>query len=198
MLTTEFEIDHEGMTVPYAPLFDDARRNQGFLDLRGRPDLAAMIVEGSISMALRELLVALSRPGSMFFTIGCDLGQHEEPWRDADQRQVAGGYVQVMCAAYADQSPEHYAAIGSKIANALENKAQNHDWDLRFILKPVILNLDDFDGLTGSLDVCFFAMARTASEADASRELLITGLADALTDPLMISKVDNHLADDRK
>ena len=40
VLTTDFETEQEGMTVPYAPLFDDIRCNYGFVDLRGRPDLA--------------------------------------------------------------------------------------------------------------------------------------------------------------
>jgi hypothetical protein len=39
MLETDLEMNEEGMTVPYPPLFDDVRKNHGFVDLRGRPDL---------------------------------------------------------------------------------------------------------------------------------------------------------------
>jgi hypothetical protein len=36
MLAIDFEIEKEGMTVPYPPLSNDIRRNHGFVDLRGR------------------------------------------------------------------------------------------------------------------------------------------------------------------
>jgi hypothetical protein len=64
VLVTDFEIEQEGMTIPYPPLFDKVRCNHGFIDLRGRPDLAAEIPEGSQSPALKALLVALSKPDS--------------------------------------------------------------------------------------------------------------------------------------
>jgi hypothetical protein len=78
MLETDFETDQEGMTVPYPPLYDDIRRNHGFVDIRGRPDLASKIPEASQSPALTDLLLGLSEPHSPFFTLGCDLGAHEE------------------------------------------------------------------------------------------------------------------------
>ena len=56
MLAIDFEIEKEGMTVPYPPLFNDIRRNHGFVDLRGRPDLAIEIPEGSQSSALKAIL----------------------------------------------------------------------------------------------------------------------------------------------
>jgi hypothetical protein len=31
----------DGTTVPYGPIFDDIRKNRGFVDERGRPDIAA-------------------------------------------------------------------------------------------------------------------------------------------------------------
>jgi hypothetical protein len=39
MLETNLEMDEEGMTVPYAPLFDDVRKNHGFIDICGPPEL---------------------------------------------------------------------------------------------------------------------------------------------------------------
>jgi hypothetical protein len=65
------------------------RRNHGFVDLRGRPDLAIEIPEGSQSPALKGILVELSEPDSPLFTLGCDLGTHEEPWREESARHVA-------------------------------------------------------------------------------------------------------------
>jgi hypothetical protein len=79
MLTTEFESEQEGITVPYPPLFDIIRRNHGFMDLRGRPDLAATIPEGSESASLKSLLVEMSKPGAPLFTLGCDLGTNKDP-----------------------------------------------------------------------------------------------------------------------
>jgi hypothetical protein len=73
-----FRVDREGMTVPYAPITDDIRRNRGFVDLRGRSDLAGEIAEGHNSVALRNLLVRIAQPSSRVFTIGCDLGAHQQ------------------------------------------------------------------------------------------------------------------------
>ena len=68
MLAIDFEIEKEGMTIPDSPLFNDTRRNHGFVDLRGRPDLAIEIPEGSQSPALKAILVELSEPDSPLFT----------------------------------------------------------------------------------------------------------------------------------
>ena len=55
MLAIDFEIEKEGMTVPYPRLLNDIGRNHGFVDLRGRPDLAIEIPEGSQSPALKAI-----------------------------------------------------------------------------------------------------------------------------------------------
>jgi hypothetical protein len=50
------EVTHkggDGTTVPYGPVRDNIRNNRGFIDARGRPDLAASIAEGSESLALK-------------------------------------------------------------------------------------------------------------------------------------------------
>ena len=60
MLAIDFEIEKEGMTVPYPQLFNDIGRNHGFVDLRGRPDLAIEIPEGSQSPATANLLRPLN------------------------------------------------------------------------------------------------------------------------------------------
>jgi hypothetical protein len=43
VIETDLEMDEKGMTVPYPPLFDDMRKNHGFIDTRGRPELASRI-----------------------------------------------------------------------------------------------------------------------------------------------------------
>ena len=187
MLTTDFETEEEGMTVPYPPLFDEIRRNHGFVDVRRRPDLADEIPEGSQSPALKGLLIELSERYSPLFTLGCDLGTHEEPWSEESARHVAGGYVQLMCASYSNRSPDDYTTFGYAIAQMLEDKAQDHNWRVRFVLKLVVLSLDDVSGLVPSLWIWFFATARAPEAALASREVLISRLHHALTDERLTS-----------
>jgi hypothetical protein len=56
----------DGITVPYGPIFDGVRKNSGFTDVRGRPDVAAQITEGGESKALRDLLVRTARENVYF------------------------------------------------------------------------------------------------------------------------------------
>jgi hypothetical protein len=58
MFKTELKLDEEGMTVPYPRLFDEIRSNHGFVDVRGRPELAAEIAETSHSPAMKALLIS--------------------------------------------------------------------------------------------------------------------------------------------
>jgi len=159
MLAIDFEIEKEGMTIPYSPLFNDIRRNHGFVDLRGRPDLAIEIPEGSQSPALKAIL-NLAPIAQL----------------------VAGGYVQLMCASYSDRSPEDYTTFGYAIAQVLGEKVQDCNWFVRFVLKLVVLSLDDFSGAAPSLWIWFYAIAETPEAALASRESLIGELHDALVD----------------
>jgi hypothetical protein len=109
-------VDPEGMTVPYLPRTDEIRRNRGFVDLRGRPDKANEIAEGGDSLALRNLLVRVAKAGSPIFTIGCDLGAHQEPTNvPARRREVAGGYIQSASIHYDRAEPESYSACANAI-----------------------------------------------------------------------------------
>lgn len=182
MLTTDFEAAEEGITVPYPPLFDQIRQNHGFVDLRGKPDLAADIPEASQSGALKGLLVGLSESKSRVFTLGCDLGTHEEPENEEATRHVAGGYVQVISACYADRSPDDYLRFGHAIAAALEREAENHNWLVRFVLTFVSFKLDDFSELVPSLWIWFYAASQTLEAAIMSREALIAALHNLLSD----------------
>jgi hypothetical protein len=68
MFQTDLEMDQEGMTFPYPPLFDDTRKNHDFVDVRGRPDFASIIAEGAGSSAMKALLIALAQPGSKLWS----------------------------------------------------------------------------------------------------------------------------------
>jgi hypothetical protein len=101
-----FNADTAGMTVPYAPRTDEIRRNRGFVDLRGQPDKANEVAEGAESPALRNLLVRVAKAGSPIFTIGCDLGAHQESTSvPARRREVAGGYIQFASVDYDRAEP---------------------------------------------------------------------------------------------
>src|SRR6266851_195041 len=180
MLETNSEMDEEGMTVPYPPLFDDVRKNHGFVDIRGRPEFASQIPEGSDSLAMSALLIALAQPSSEIFTVGCDLGSklltEEKP------AHTSGGYVQIMHATYGDRSPEDYARYAAAIAETLKARSQNNEWRVSFVLTPVAFKLDGFSDMTGSLWIWFHAFADSEEGALVSRETLITELGQALTD----------------
>lgn len=182
MLTSDFRVAEEGITVPYPPLFDQTRHNYGFVDLRGHPELVTNIPEGSQSAALRALLVRLSEPGSPFFSLGCDLGAHEESENDETSRHVAGGYVQVIRTPYADRSPDDYLTYGQAITEALTLKAENYNWFVRLELNFVVFELDNFSKLVPSLLIWFYARSRTPQSALTSREVLIGDLCTVLCD----------------
>ena len=90
-----FEVDPVGITVPYPPVTDEIRSNRGFVDLRKEPERASEIAGAAESPALCNLLVRVAKKGSPIFTIGCDLGAHQERTNvPARRRKVAGGYIQ--------------------------------------------------------------------------------------------------------
>ena len=68
-LTISYVIER-GNTVPYPPLFDDMRRNHGFVDLRDRPELVDTIPEAIESPALRNLLIEMANQNSGLMTVG--------------------------------------------------------------------------------------------------------------------------------
>ncbi|HEY4114456.1 MAG TPA: hypothetical protein VGM17_10395, partial [Rhizomicrobium sp.] len=115
-LKFSFKVDPEGITVPYPPVTDEIRRNRGFIDLRGKPEMASGVEEGRDSPALHNLLARLARKDSLIFTIGCDLGTHQERTNvPARRREVAGGYVQFASIYYYRTQPQSYAALADAI-----------------------------------------------------------------------------------
>jgi hypothetical protein len=187
------EVVHQGgdaTTVPYGPLFDDIRKNRGFVDARGRPDIAASIAEGNESAAQRRLLIRISEE-NVYFSLGCDLGMHPEPEAKATLRQVAGGYIQVVGMDYELLSTDDYDEFGKRFEQGLRAKSQGRNW--RIWLQGCYVNFKFPDRppvMAPSMWIWFFELARTKKKAVASRESLI----DAISDVLHMSKTARTLA----
>lgn len=179
MLTVDYD-EEEGITVPYPSVFDNVRKNHGFVDLRGRPDLAASIKESAQSKALQGILIKLAQKNAPFFTLGCDLGVHEEEGRDLSSCHIAGGYLQIMDRDYSDRLPNDYLTLAYAITQELEDKAAAYNWIIRFVHKSVMFNLDDFSNIASSLWIWFYAAAATPKHAIELREILIHSLQDIL------------------
>jgi hypothetical protein len=180
VLRTFYDNSAKGITVPYPPLFGGVRRNHGFVDLRGRPDLVAQVPETSESLALRDLLVDLAQPASPIFSLGCDLGTHNERGRGKLTRYVAGGYIQVMKNAYSTTSGHDYLNLAQTLGSIVDGGSEEHDWVLRYECASVAFKLDQFSETIPSLWTWFFAGARTLAAAAKSREHLIVAFGSAL------------------
>jgi hypothetical protein len=104
-----FRVEDKATTVPYAAVKDDIRENRGFVDLRGRPDLAKKIAEAGVSIALRDLLINVASSKSPIFTLGCDLGSHMEPTNVPLRRRMEAGGG--MCKLLASIIIEHQLTL---------------------------------------------------------------------------------------
>jgi hypothetical protein len=170
----------EGTTVPYGPIFDDIRRNYGFTDLRGRPDLAEEVFEGSSSSALRELLVRMARERS-YFSLGCDLGRHSENEQPQTQRQVSGGYIQVASMNYAEASTDQYDAFCEAFGKELRSHAGKQRWRIELQGRYVQFHIPgELPVKTPSMWIWFFAASRTHGKSDLSREELLAAIDETL------------------
>jgi hypothetical protein len=180
-----FEVDPVGMTVPYAPAKDEIRCNRGFVDLRNEPERASEIAEAAESPALRNLLVRVAKKGSPIFTIGCDLGAHQErtnvPLR---RREVAGGYIQFASIHYDRLDPQSYSAFADAIGKNAKSRAGQDHWRLDCIGKWIDFKFEgEPEGLRPSLWIWFFAASNTPLNALQSRERLIAAIDAAVASP---------------
>jgi hypothetical protein len=180
-----FEVDPVGISVPYPPATDEIRRNRGFIDLRKEPERASEIAEGSESPALRNLLVRVATEGSPIFTIGCDLGAHQERTNAFVRRQeVAGGYIQFASIHYDRAEPQFYSAFANAIGKNVKSRAGQDHWKLECIGTWIDFK---FEGepqvLRPSLWIWFFAASNTALKAVQSRERLIEAIDAAVALP---------------
>ena len=170
----------EGITVPYAQIFDAIRKNRGFKDTRGRPDLAAEIAEGRESPALGKCLVRIAKE-NLYFSLGCDLGNHFEPEQPAPLRQVSGGYLQVTSINYAAATTDQMDSFGLALGSRLRKLSGSLHWRIDLVGTWVNFVLPGEPAARApSIWIWFFAAARTQPKADASREALIGAIAETL------------------
>ncbi len=164
-----------GITVPYPPLFDDIRKNHGFIDTRGRPDPVNAIPEGRESPSLAALLTILASPSSPVFSVGCDLGMHNDPKAGVKTRRVAGGYVQIVPRWDRGYGIELLRSLAKDIERGLKASVGADRWEVDLSLATVLFRLDD-EVETQSVSIWFFAKSSTSDRATASRERLIQAL----------------------
>jgi len=177
----------DGITVPYGPIFDGVRRNSGFRDVRGRPDVATQITEGGESRELRDLLIRIARE-NVYFSLGCDLGDHSEPESTAAQRQVAGGYIQFAAINYSNATTDQYDEFCKIMEPELRKRARSSHWRIELVGTWVkFCLLDEPTTTSPSMWIWFFAAARTKAKAAASREALIGAISDVLHMPEVAS-----------
>jgi hypothetical protein len=177
----------DGITVPYGRIFDGVRKNNGFKEVRGRPDLAAQISEGGESRALRDLLVRIAGE-NVYVSIGCDLGDHPEPESPAGQRQVAGGYIQVAAINYSDTTTDQYDEFCKSVPSELRKRANSFHWRSELVGTWVKFCFPTEATVTSpSMSIWFFAAARTKAKALVSRETLIGAISDVLHMPEVAS-----------
>jgi hypothetical protein len=183
-LHVSYDVASEGTAVPYGPIFDDIRRNNGFRDLRDKPEEVANVPETAGSEALRRLLVFLAQPGCPIFSLGCDLGQHEEPEQPAHRRQVAGGYIQVAARNYDAQVPAAYHEFAKVVARSPRKASVKDLRAVNYVLTPVRFKFDPVaEDVYPTVWAWFYAFARTPEQALSSRERLIDSFAAAFCRP---------------
>jgi hypothetical protein len=170
----------DGNTVPYGPILDSVRRNSGFTDLRGRPDLAEKIVEGASSPKLRELLIRLARERS-YFSLGCDLGAHTEEEQPHTLRKMSGGYIQIAAINYAEASTAQYDGFCDTFSDELKQYAGKQAWTINLEGTYVQFNLpDELSVKAPSIWMWFFAAAKTHEKSTRLREELLWVIGEAL------------------
>lgn len=169
----------KGTTVPYPPLYDDIRRNHGFVDLRGKPELVREVLEAAESGALFRLLIALSQPRSQVCSLGCDLGTHVNSAARWGTRQVAGGYVQIADSRFENFEFNIVKDVSVYIEKSLRANVGNDRWDVKFELRSVIFNFNA-PVEAPSVWLWFFAKHSSRTGAIESRERLMNCVAEAL------------------
>lgn len=183
------EVNHrggDGITVPYPPLFDGIRKNRGFVDTRGRPDVASEIAEGIESDALRNCLVKISEENK-YFSLGCDLGQNPDPEGPVAQGYVAGGYIQLAAMEYGCATTDQFDNFGVALAKALEPASKSEYWVLELMGAYVNFRLPGEPSIQApTMWIWFYAKARDLRRALSAREIMLSAISMALhTRPVM-------------
>lgn len=181
----------EGTTVPYGKVFDGVRKNSGFIDIRGRPDLAATIPEGAESQALRRLLIRLAAD-KVYFSLGCDLGEHEEPESPATRRYVAGGYIQLTSIRYREASTEQHDDFATAIEKSMRERSRGKRWRMWLEGRWVNFRLGRRTKAPTTW-VWFFALERSKLRALEERENMIEALSETLHTVEVVGTLKVHL-----
>lgn len=168
-----------GNTVPYPPLFDEIRRNHGYIETRGKPENIALIPEAEMSEALNLLLLDIAEDASAIASLGCDLGDKRLPKTQLSKRWTAGGYVQIVAKEDDEQGETVLRPLARNIHRLVEDVAAARHWEIEFSLCPVLLKFADEEE-TRSIWMWFHANASTRAKALQSREELLLVVRDAV------------------
>lgn len=174
-------IGHEAKTVPYPSLMNRHRTNRGFVDLRGRPELAANVAEAANSPALKNLLVRIASDSGPIFTVGCDLGARTDLDQEPHLRKTAGGYIDFVCKWFW-VGPERWANLWNKVSEKLTETVGDDHWEVHFELRPLLLSLPDLHQKTCEVRVSFHTYAKSRAIALASRERLLAAIDGGLSE----------------
>lgn len=179
----------DGITIPYPSLVDGIRNNRGFVDTRGRPDIALGIAEGLQSKALQNCLVRIAKE-KFYISIGCDLGHRSQPDGPPAQRYSAGGYLQLAPINYADSTTDQIDAFGFAIADSLEPLSKKQFWELNLVGEYVNFQLPNERPIQApSMQIWFHARARDMRRDASAREILIGFLSDILHTQQVLSTI---------
>ena len=180
MAAKVYYTDKDGITVPYPPLFDDIRRNHGYVETRAAPENVALIPETQQSEALRQLLVDVASTQSAIASLGCDLGEARFPKRRLSSRCEAGGYVQFLPIEEDEQGYFVLRPLAKTIEKIVTECAGADIWEIELALTPVVLKFGT-EQLSRSVWVWFHAAASSRKGALSSRERLICAIHAAVT-----------------
>jgi len=180
-LKTELIYAEQGITIPYPPIPREGESsNHGFIDVRGRPDLAATIPETSDSEALRRILIELAQPSSLFATVGCALGAYEVPESEADIRYRCGGYVQLFFIDHPERWEFDYENIITDTRDFMNSKVENYKWFIRYEIMDILLKVDNMEDTIPSMRIWLHCAGQSPEAALSSREALIDTTREAL------------------
>lgn len=118
---------------------------------------------------------------NIYFSLGCDLGNHPEPDQPTSLRQVSGGYLQVTSIDYAAVTTDQIDSFSLAFGSRLRRLSGSLHWSIDLVGTWVDFVLPGEPAArTPSMWIWFFAAARTRSKADASREALISAISETL------------------
>jgi hypothetical protein len=182
-LDVSYPIKERGNTVPYPKLFDEIRRNHGFVDLRAKPELVNLIPEAGNSPALNDILVRFAQKNSSIMTLGCDLGEHSDMNTASAITCIAGGYVQICELPIRDDDSASLAKIAQEAELKLRDDVGDLHWEVEFCLCRTTFKLEAAtEGY--SLWIWFHAHDSTIDKAKISREKLLLALGSGLAKSL--------------